>query len=125
MTVASWCVLAAGFLPYVMTAIAKAGANIDNRAPRDSAQRYEGYRKRAHAAQLNGFEAFPLFAAAVIIADMNHAPRHTLDILAAGFVAARVLYSGAYVADLPSLRSLVWGVGLVLVLAIFSLPLWG
>jgi uncharacterized MAPEG superfamily protein len=124
MALALWCVLAAGFLPYVMTAIAKSGGNVDNRAPRESAERYEGYRKRAHAAQLNGFEAFPLFAAAVIIAEMKGAPHHALNILAAGFVAARILYSGAYVADLPSLRSLVWGVGFVLVLAIFCLPLW-
>src|SRR5258708_35367305 len=123
MTIALWCVLAAGFLPYVLTGVAKSGSAVDNRAPRDSAAAFQGHRKRAHAAQLNGFEAFPLFAAAVIIAEMKGAPRGALDLMAAGFVVARIAYSAAYVANLASLRSAVWGVGFVLVIAIFFLPL--
>ena len=40
--------------------------------------------------QLNGFEAFPLFAAAVIVAQILQAPQARIDILALVFVAARV-----------------------------------
>ena len=38
MSVALWCVLIAGLLPYVATVIAKAGAPFDNRDPRARAE---------------------------------------------------------------------------------------
>ena len=69
MTIALWCVLVAGILPYVATSIAKAGAErYDNRDPRAWLDRQEGFRRRADNAQRNSFEAFPFFAAAVIVA---------------------------------------------------------
>ena len=34
MTIALWCVLVAGLLPYVATVITKAGVDFDNRDPR-------------------------------------------------------------------------------------------
>ena len=68
--VAYWCVLAAALLPYLWVGIAKAGgARFDNRDPRAwLARQEEPKRQRATAAQLNAFEAFPAFAAGVLIA---------------------------------------------------------
>src|SRR3546814_10004956 len=51
----------------------------DNAAPRDYFEQSTGWRKRAHWAQLNSFEAFPAFAAAVIIAQIAAGPNATAD----------------------------------------------
>ena len=87
MTMAFWCVLVAGFLPYLATLTAKIGGQrFDNRNPRDWLDAQAGFRKRANAAQHNSFEAFPLFAAAVIIAHIAGAPQARIDLLAVIFV---------------------------------------
>lgn len=120
MTVALWCVLAAGILPYTATLIAKSGRRgFDNRAPRDWLAKQEGFRKRANAAQLNSFEAFPLFAAAVIIAHLVRGPQALVDSLAILFIVLRLLYLACYLANQSLLRSLVWFAGLATVVAIF------
>lgn len=119
MTTAFWCVLIAGVLPYVATLTAKVGARFDNRNPRDWLANQSGYRRRANAAQLNGFEAFPFFAAAVIVAQLAGAPQARVDLLAIVFVAARLAYLGLYLADRAALRSVAWLVGFGSAIAIF------
>jgi uncharacterized MAPEG superfamily protein len=119
MTTALWCVLIAGLLPYLATVTAKAGAKFDNANPRDWLAKQEGYRRRANAAQANAFEAFPLFAAAVVVAMLVHAPQGKVDALAMGFVAARVAYFICYLADQALLRSLAWAAGMVCAVMIF------
>jgi uncharacterized MAPEG superfamily protein len=120
MTVAYWCVLVAGLLPYVATLIAKIGGErFDNANPRDWLGAQSGFRKRANAAQLNGFEAFPLFAAAVIVAQLAGAPQARIDLLAVTFVVARLCYLGFYLADVHMLRSLAWFVGIGSAAALF------
>jgi uncharacterized MAPEG superfamily protein len=107
-------------LPYVAAGIAKGRSDFDNANPRDWLAKQEGFRRRANAAQANGFETFPLFAIAVIIAlVINHAPQHKVDLLAAGFVVARVAYLGFYLANLAALRSLAWTAGMACTIAIF------
>lgn len=120
MTVAFWCVFVAGVLPYAATLIAKSGRrNFDNRDPRTWLAQQEGFRKRANAAQLNSFEAFPFFAAAVIVAHVTRGQLPLVDTLALVFVGARVLYIAFYLANLAALRSLTWFVGLGAAVAIF------
>lgn len=120
MTIALWCVFAAGFFPYIATVIAKSGrSGFDNRDPRGWLARQEGFHKRANSAQLNAFEAFPFFAAAVIIAHLLNGPQTLVDVLALVFVATRVLYLAFYLANQATLRSLVWFVGFGSVIAIF------
>jgi len=120
MTTALWCVLASGLLPYVATTIAKAGGErYDNRDPRAWLDRQQGFRRRADFAQRNGFEAFPLFAAAVIVAHLLGAEQERIDALALIFVAARVLYTACYLADWDRARSVAWLVGFVATIAIF------
>jgi uncharacterized MAPEG superfamily protein len=107
MTTAFWCVLIAGLLPYSGTLTAKIGARgFDNRNPRDWLAAQTGFRARANAAQHNSFEAFPLFAAAVIVAHIAAAPQARVDLLAITFVVSRLLYIAFYVADQSTLRSL-------------------
>jgi uncharacterized MAPEG superfamily protein len=119
MTTAFWCVLIAGLLPYVATVTAKAGARFDNNNPRDWLAKQEGFRRRANAAQANSFEAFPLFAAAVIVAHVLHGPQARVDMLAMVSIGARVAYMGCYLADWAVLRSLSWLVGIVCAVLIF------
>jgi uncharacterized MAPEG superfamily protein len=125
MTIALWCVLLAAVLPIATAGLAKAiGGFGDNRDPRGRASAYEGMAKRAYAAHHNGFEAFPFFAAAVLVAELKGGPRGMVDLLAAAFVAARVVYVGMYVFDRPSLRSLVWAIAFFSAIGIFLSPLW-
>src|SRR3954466_6166590 len=70
MTTAYFCILIAALLPYLWVAIAKqSGQRYDNREPRSWMARQDNPRVlRANAAQLNAFEAFAPFAAAVLMA---------------------------------------------------------
>jgi len=120
MTIALWCVLVAGILPYVAVLIAKSGREgFDNRDPRSWLAKQEGFRKRANAAQLNAFEAFPFFAAAVIIAHLLNGPQSLVNTLALVFIGARVLHLAFYLANQATLRSLAWFVGFGSIIAIF------
>lgn len=119
MTIGYWMVLAAGILPYFAVAISKWRADYDNAAPRAGVDRLEAMRQRAYWAQLNGFEAFPLFAAAVIIAHLATAPQPWIDGLASAFVLLRVIYTILYIYDRPTPRSLVWVAAIACVAALF------
>jgi uncharacterized MAPEG superfamily protein len=120
MTLAYLCVLIAAMMPYLWVGIAKYPLRqFDNRAPRDYEARLTGYRQRAYWAQLNSLEAFPPFAAAVVIAHQLEAPQGGVDALALAFVALRIAYGLLYVADRPTLRSLAWTAGFACVFALF------
>ncbi len=120
MTIALWCVLVAALLPFPFALAAKTGRGFDNARPRDYLAQLEGWRKRANAAQLNSFESFPLFAAAVIIAQLvQHAPQGRIDSLAIAFVVLRLIFGLCYVANLATLRSLAWMGSLGCAVALF------
>jgi uncharacterized MAPEG superfamily protein len=123
MTTAYWCVLIAAYLPIAFTGIAKFGAggrDFDNRAPRAMLAKLDGWRARANWAQANGFEAFPPFAAAVIIAHLCAVPQARIDLLALGFVGLRIVYGVLYIANLATLRSIVWIASVACVVALFA-----
>ena len=120
MTIAYACLLFMGLFPYVAAGIAKKGfENFDNSMPRQWLAQQTGFRARANAAQANLFESLPLFFAAVIIASINHAPQATIDLLAIGFVMARIAFLICYLANWPTTRTIVWIAGLICVIAIF------
>jgi len=119
MNIAFWCVLAASLLPVACAGLAKSGLEFDNARPREKLDQVTGWRQRAHWAQLNGFEAFPPFAAAVIIATMVHVPQGRVDTLALVFIGLRLVYCLLYVADRPTLRSLSWLASTASVIALY------
>lgn len=120
MTIAYWCVLFMGLFPIVAAGIAKKGfEGYDNGMPREWLAKQTGFRARANAAQANLFESLPFFFAAVIIATIANAPQERIDLLALGFVAARIAYLVCYVANWPTTRSIVWLAGIACVVAIF------
>ena len=121
MTLAYWCVLAAALMPFLFTGIAKfSGGRYNNYSPREFLEKQEGFRKRAHWAQLNSFEAFPMFAAAVIIAHLTGAEQDYINMLAIAFIGIRLVYGAMYLANLAALRTLVWSAGLACVIALFA-----
>lgn len=122
MTIAYWCVLVAGLMAPFTVAIAKWGRrDFDNSEPRAWLDKQSGLRRRADFAHRNHFEAFPFFAAGVIIAHQVHAAQNTLNTLALVFIAARLVYTACYLMDKSSLRSLAWIIGYVAVIALFIL----
>jgi uncharacterized MAPEG superfamily protein len=126
MTLADLMLLAAVILTIASIGPAKFDGTkqFDNANPRDPGFYRSGLRARAQGAHQNGFEAFPFFAAAVVLAEMRHVPQGWLDGLAVAFVVLRVVFVGLYLADRPSLRSVAWSAGFVCNLAIFFMPVW-
>jgi uncharacterized MAPEG superfamily protein len=124
MTIAELCLLGAVLLIIASIAPAKISGRreYDNANPRDPAFYRPGFRARALGAHLNGQETFPFFATAVLLAEMRATPQGTIDMLAIGFLLARLVYVACYVGNCPTARSIVWAVGFVCNLAIFFLP---
>lgn len=123
MATAYWCILVAALLPYLWVTIAKAsGTHYDNRDPRGwLAQQDDPRVHRANAAQLNGFEAFPAFAAAVLMAQFASVDPTRIAVLAAAFLVFRVLHGMFYVIGQHRLRSLAWFVAFFCVIALMVL----
>lgn len=123
MTIAFWTILAAIALPWLMAALKKSplavSGKYSNRAPRAMQPKLEGLSQRAHWAEQNSFEILPAFIAAVLVAHFAGAEQVLVDQLALGFVVSRVLYSICYLTDWATLRSLVWTVGLLFIVALF------
>nr|WP_315227078.1 MAPEG family protein [uncultured Limnohabitans sp.] len=125
MTMAFVAVLVAGVLPLVCAGIAKAGwKDYDNRDPRAWLAKQTGFRARANAAQANSFEAFPFFAAAVVLATFTQADATSVNLLAFIFVASRMAYIACYLADKASARSVFWAVGYGATIWLYVLAIW-
>ncbi len=120
MTVAFWCVFVAALLPYVPRGLAS--SKLDPRAPRVGVPALEGLAARAYGAHLNAFEAFPFFAAAVIVSHLVEGANATVGWLAVAFVAARLAHMAFYLADRQPLRSAFFFVGFALSAVIFVHP---
>ena len=95
----------------------------DSAEPRKQQAQLTGWGGRALAAHMNSIEAFPPFAAAVLVVHVTHADISLATGLCAAFLLARLAYPIIYIAGTGTLRSLVWGVGWAATLALFLLPL--
>ncbi len=77
---------------------------------------------RLDRAKNNMLEALPVFLPLAVLALIKGGDTGQVDIAAAIFLIARVVYVPAYVSGIPMLRSLVWLVG-VGSLVMMALPL--
>jgi uncharacterized MAPEG superfamily protein len=107
---AYWILLIGALMPYPLVVVAKANKDYDNADPRNPAVLSTPLRRAAYGAHANCLEAFPLFAAAVLLAGVRHAPAGAVDIAAVVWLIARLAYVVCYLRGLASLRSLTWGV---------------
>ena len=129
MTIAKWCVLAACVLPVLTVGLAKISVaklsrkqgGYDNDHPREWETKLSGWQSRALAAQLNGFEALPLFIAGVIFAQMAQADPARINLLAISFVVIRIAYVAAYLMNWASLRTVIWTAGLGVSIALLAM----
>ncbi len=125
MTFAYLMVLVAGLLPYatILAVKGSSGRDYDNTRPREWLEGLTGWRQRGEWAHRNHFEAFPFFAAGVLVAVQMHVKPSWIDDLAGAFVAFRVAYTWAYFADVALLRSVCFIGGLTVVVALFLVGL--
>ena len=124
MTVAEWCVFGALML-YLLTIAAIKWIGVrrfDNARPRDPNFYDDPIAARALGAHQNGIEAFPFFAAAVLLAEFRIAPQRLIDELAILFLIVRIAYVFTYLGDRPTLRSILWSIGFAINIAIFFMP---
>ena len=124
MTIAEWCVFGAVMLYLLSIAPVKwiRFRRFDNARPRDPAFYEDPIAARSLGAHQNGIEAFPFFAAAVLLAEFRACPQRLVDELAMLFVIVRVAYVFTYLGDRPTLRSILWSIGFSINLAIFFMP---
>ena len=124
MTIAEWCVFGT-LLLYLLTigSIKWIGfRRFDNSKPRDPAF-YEGpIAARVLGAHQNGIEAFPFFAAAVLLAEFRSCPQRLIDELAMLFLIVRIAYVFTYLGNRPRLRSILWNIGFAINIVIFFIP---
>src|SRR6202161_3502429 len=124
MTAAEWCVFGTLMLHLLTIAPIKwiGVRRFDNSRPRDPAFYDDPLRARALGAHQNGIEAFPFFAVAVLLAEFHGGPQRLVNELAILFLIVRIAYVFTYLGDRPTLRSILWGLGLAINIAIFFLP---
>ena len=124
MTTPLWCLMIATFLPFVWVFAGHAFryrqfGNIDNNHPRLQQAQLTGVGARALAAQQNAWEALAMFTPAVLIAHLTGATAGHAATASMLFIAARIAHGCLYLADLGSLRSLIWMVGAGAVIWLF------
>ncbi|WP_120996180.1 MAPEG family protein [Stutzerimonas urumqiensis] len=127
MTIAEGCILVACLLPIACAWIAKARGfgkprgegGFDNHNPRQWLASLEGWQARANAAQMNGFEILPIFIAGVLLNERSQESQALIDGLALAFIATRIGYIGAYLADWANARSVLWLLGAACCIAMF------
>jgi len=111
------CIFLALVFPLTMAAVAKFGGMrqgviFDNHAPRSCLAMLSGWPQRANWAQQNCWEAFPIFAVSVFMAEQSGFPPGNLAVWSWIFIATRFVYVLCYLMDVAVLRSLCWGVGI-------------
>jgi uncharacterized MAPEG superfamily protein len=124
MTVAEWCVFGTLMLYLLTIASIKwiGFRRFDNARPRDPNFYDDPIAARALGAHQNGIEAFPFFAAAVLLAEFRISPQRLIDELAILFLIVRIAYVFTYLGNRPTLRSILWSIGFAINIAIFFMP---
>lgn len=97
----------------------------DNNDPRGQQAKLEGRARRALAAHHNAFEAFAPFSVAVFCAMSRSLNANAIYACCIVFVVARVGYLFAYIGDRASVRSGLWGLGVLSIVGLFVLSLIG
>ncbi|MFT6068000.1 MAG: putative MAPEG superfamily protein [Bacteriovoracaceae bacterium] len=126
MNIAVLCVFISFILPTICAGIAKmtGGFKMSHNAhPREFLASLEGRSARANAAQMNGWEAAPQFAAAIILAIQFNGRAEIIDCTAIIFVLSRILYTIAYIGNYARTRTSLFFVGTACTWFLFYLAL--
>lgn len=122
------CVAIAALLPYVWSYVilsqrVRQFGGFDNKLPRPEQTRLDGLGARAVGAASNAFETFPMFAVAVLAAMFVQLSPERVSLLCIVYVAARILHGAFYLMDLDKLRTLVFMIGMLALMALYGLVL--
>lgn len=85
----------------------------DNHNPRAQQAALKGFGQRANAAHYNSFEALLIYACAVFATIAAGIVDQTTVTLGWVFIACRIAYLLCYWLDYATLRSTVWGAGMI------------
>ena len=83
------------------------------RGPRDEPRPVTGTAARLDRAFRNFLETYPFFAAAILMVLVTQSRGALSEWGAVAYLAARIIYVPLYAAGVPTVRTLVWLVGLV------------
>lgn len=124
LTSAIMAMVAACLMPFVWAIAAKVAGGFrakDNANPRAFLANVKGVAARANAAQANSFESLPMFLAAVMIAIYCFVPQQVINGIAWLYVFIRAGFGVAYLANLATLRSVLWGLSMACIIILFVL----
>ncbi|ENW96899.1 MAPEG family protein [Acinetobacter sp. NIPH 298] len=119
-------IIVACLLPYVFTLVAKSKGGFqakDNHNPREFLARTTGLSARANAVQQNSFESLPLFIAAILMAEYMVIPERFILTLGWAYIVFRVIYGICYLANLATLRSIIWFFSLLCPIFLFVITI--
>jgi uncharacterized MAPEG superfamily protein len=122
MSLLIWVLFAALLLPYIAKAPVAIAMNklgkYDNNHPRSQQTELTGYGARALAAHQNAFESLIIFTPALLLAIATNNTSTLVQQLAIAYIVSRLAYNVLYLANISTLRSIVWFVSLFCPLAI-------
>lgn len=102
------------YLPFLVVAYARIQVGYTREmqsAPRATVEKLPPFGQRATWAHQNSWEAFSLFSVAALMAYVTQQDSTWVMGAAIAFIPARILFSVFYIADIPVLRSLMFGIG--------------
>ena len=112
-----WVLFISLLLPYIAKApvafaMKKLGV-YDNNHPRSQQAQLNGYGARALAAHQNAFESLIIFTPALLLAIATNHTSTLIQTLSITYVISRLVYNALYLANISTLRSIVWIVSLL------------
>jgi uncharacterized MAPEG superfamily protein len=97
----------------------------NNNDPRGQQTQLAGRGRRALAAHHNAGEAFAPFAAGVLAALQRSSKLDVIVWISIAFVVVRTAFMAAYLADKATLRSSMWGLGMLCITALMVIAIIG
>jgi uncharacterized MAPEG superfamily protein len=111
------------YLPFGVVAYGRLKGGADLSAPRAMLDRLPDYAKRATWAHQNSFEALIVYGAAAFMAYITGVDGVWAGYAAIAFLIARFFYILFYILDVPLARSLMFGIGMICSITLYSLSL--
>ena len=112
-----WTLFISLLLPYIAKApVAIAMHRLgryDNKHPRNQQTQLSGYGARALAAHQNAFESLIIFIPSLLLAIATNNTSTFIQTLSITYVVSRLAYNALYLANISTLRSVVWFVSLL------------
>ena len=111
------------YLPFLAVVWSRLQTGYDQSAPRAMFDKLPPYAQRATWAHQNSFEALTIYGLAALMAYATGVDSDWARNAAIAFTVARLFYSVFYIANIPLLRSLMFGIGSLSAWTLFGLSI--